>query len=135
MEIIRYQVLIPVTEVQVRASSAKDMETHFLWELIHLRSQSHRRAEKIYVLSNRYVIIFLFRFLGLLICFKYLRFSICFISTAEFRNAFLKTIRQIIRESVRNMSIPTAKPSTNSPAQLVSNTATLGRSTINTGGK
>lgn len=57
MEIIRYQVLIPVTEVQVRASSAKDMETHFLWELIHLRSQSHRRAEKIYVLSNRYIII------------------------------------------------------------------------------
>lgn len=55
MEIIRYQVLIPVTEVQVRASSAKDMETHFLWELIHLRSQSHRRAEKIYVLSNRYI--------------------------------------------------------------------------------
>jgi hypothetical protein len=31
-------------------------------------------------------------------------------STAEFRNAFLKTIRQIIRESVRNMSIPPAKP-------------------------
>lgn len=27
-------------------------------------------------------------------------------STSEFRNAFLKTIRQIIRESVRNMSIP-----------------------------
>ena len=27
-------------------------------------------------------------------------------STAEFRNAFLKTIRQIIRESVRNMSLP-----------------------------
>lgn len=30
-------------------------------------------------------------------------------STGEFRNAFLKTIRQIIRESVRNMSIPTTK--------------------------
>ena len=29
-----------------------------------------------------------------------------FFSTAEFRNAFLKTIRQIIRESVRNMSLP-----------------------------
>lgn len=79
MEIIRYQVLIPVTEVQVRASSAKDMDSHFLWELIHLRSQLQRRTEKIYVLSN---------------------------STADFRNAFLKTIRQIIRESVRNMSIP-----------------------------
>lgn len=34
----------------------------------------------------------------------------CFIfSTADFRNAFLKTIRQIIRESVRNMSIPSTK--------------------------
>lgn len=79
VEIIRYQVLIPVTEVQVRASSAKDMDSHFLWELIHLRSQLQRRSEKVYVLSN---------------------------STSDFRNAFLKTIRQIIRESVRNMSIP-----------------------------
>ncbi|XP_034237865.1 protein still life, isoform SIF type 1 isoform X3 [Thrips palmi] len=83
VEIIRYQVLIPVTEVQVRASSAKDMDSHFLWELIHLRSQVQRRSEKVYVLSN---------------------------STAEFRNAFLKTIRQIIRESVRNMSLPAVKP-------------------------
>ncbi|KAG5897520.1 hypothetical protein JTB14_030017 [Gonioctena quinquepunctata] len=85
VEIIRYQVLIPVTEVQVRASSAKDMDSHFLWELIHLRSQLQRRSEKVYVLSN---------------------------STADFRNAFLKTIRQIIRESVRNMSIPATKPGT-----------------------
>ncbi|XP_026485972.2 protein still life, isoforms C/SIF type 2 isoform X12 [Vanessa tameamea] len=83
VEIIRYQVLIPVTEVQVRASSAKDMDSHFLWELIHLRSQLQRRSEKVYVLSN---------------------------STADFRNAFLKTIRQIIRESVRNMSLPSARP-------------------------
>ncbi|XP_047514545.1 protein still life, isoform SIF type 1 isoform X4 [Pieris napi] len=83
VEIIRYQVLIPVTEVQVRASSAKDMDSHFLWELIHLRSQLQRRSEKVYVLSN---------------------------STADFRNAFLKTIRQIIRESVRNMSLPTTRP-------------------------
>lgn len=55
VEIIRYQVLIPVTEVQVRASSAKDMDSHFLWELIHLRSQLQRRSEKVYVLSNRYI--------------------------------------------------------------------------------
>lgn len=47
--------LIPVTEVQVRASSAKDMDSHFLWELIHLRSQLQRRSEKVYVLSNRYL--------------------------------------------------------------------------------
>ncbi|KAK0091700.1 hypothetical protein PV326_002837 [Microctonus aethiopoides] len=88
VEIIRYQVLIPVTEVQVRASSAKDMESHFLWELIHLRSQLQRRSEKVYVLSN---------------------------STTDFRNAFLKTIRQIIRESVRNMSIPSTKQNMNQP--------------------
>ena len=35
-------------------------------------------------------------------------------STSEFRNAFLKTIRQIIRESVRNMSIPANKPGSSS---------------------
>ncbi|XP_017767836.1 PREDICTED: protein still life, isoforms C/SIF type 2-like isoform X2 [Nicrophorus vespilloides] len=87
VEIIRYQVLIPVTEVQVRASSAKDMDSHFLWELIHLRSQLQRRSEKVYVLSNR--------------------------------NAFLKTIRQIIRESVRNMSIPATKPGTGPGILLV----------------
>nr|XP_015835959.1 PREDICTED: protein still life, isoform SIF type 1 isoform X2 [Tribolium castaneum] len=92
VEIIRYQVLIPVTEVQVRASSAKDMDSHFLWELIHLRSQLQRRSEKVYVLSN---------------------------STADFRNAFLKTIRQIIRESVRNMSIPATKPGTGPGILLV----------------
>lgn len=79
VEIIRYQVLIPVTEVQVKTSSAKDMESHYLWELVHMKSQIQRRVEKQYVLSN---------------------------STGDFRNAFLKTIRQIIRESVRNMSIP-----------------------------
>ena len=35
-----------------------------------------------------------------------LNVSFPFHSTGEFRNAFLKTIRQIIRESVRNMNIP-----------------------------
>uniref|UniRef100_T1ITC4 T-lymphoma invasion and metastasis-inducing protein 1 n=1 Tax=Strigamia maritima TaxID=126957 RepID=T1ITC4_STRMM len=85
VEIIRYQVLIPVTEVQVRASTMKDVESHFMWELIHLKSQIQRRSEKVYHLSN---------------------------STSEFRNAFLKTIRQIIRESVRNMNIPVTKPLT-----------------------
>nr|CAD7256682.1 unnamed protein product [Timema shepardi] len=99
VEIIRYQVLIPVTEVQVRASSAKDMDSHFLWELIHLRSQLQRRSEKVYVLSN---------------------------STADFRNAFLKTIRQIIRESVRNMSIPATKPGSVGPGVLMSSSSSAG---------
>ena len=37
-------------------------------------------------------------------------------STSDFRNAFLKTIRQIIRESVRNMSIP---PTAANPCESV----------------
>lgn len=68
VEIIRYQVLIPVTEVQVRASSAKDMDSHFLWELIHLRSQLQRRSEKVYVLSNR-LEVFISYFMNKLIIF------------------------------------------------------------------
>lgn len=57
VEIIRYQVLIPVTEVQVRTAQAKDMEAHYLWELIHLKNPLHRRSEKVYHLSNRCVIV------------------------------------------------------------------------------
>ncbi|CAG7667452.1 unnamed protein product, partial [Allacma fusca] len=88
VEIIRYQVLIPVSEVQVRqiepvnkSAEAPDPanSSNFSWELVHLRNQTQRRSEKIYLLSN---------------------------STTEFRNAFLRNIRQIIRESVRNMSLP-----------------------------
>ncbi|XP_035224878.1 protein still life, isoform SIF type 1-like isoform X3 [Stegodyphus dumicola] len=84
VEIIRYQVLIPVTEVQVRSSTLKDGDSLFLWELIHLKSQLQRRSEKVYQLSN---------------------------SAAELRNSFLRTIRQIIRESVRNMTVPATKSS------------------------
>ncbi|XP_074593013.1 guanine nucleotide exchange factor still life [Brevipalpus obovatus] len=100
VEIIRYQVLIPVTEVQVRATSVRtkispvQQETsvsngsQYLWELIHLRgsqlgASTQRRIEKVYQLSN---------------------------STNEFRNAFLRTIRQIIRESVQKMPLPSTKP-------------------------
>jgi hypothetical protein len=42
-----------VTEVQVKASTVKDMSGHYLWELIHLKSQVQRRTEKVYHLSNR----------------------------------------------------------------------------------
>jgi len=85
VEIIRYQVLIPVSEVQVRQigdPKVPDVDTlgsNYSWELVHLRNQAARRSEKVYLLSN---------------------------STGEFRNAFLRNIRQIIRESVRNMSLP-----------------------------
>ncbi len=54
VEIIRYQVLIPVTDVQVR-TIAKEGEDHFLWELVHMRCHPQRRSERVYLLSNRSV--------------------------------------------------------------------------------
>ena len=39
--------------------------------------------------------------------------SLLIFSTPEFRNAFLKTIRQIIRDSVRRMNLPPVNPSPN----------------------
>lgn len=46
---------------------------------------------------------------------KFTQLILFFCSTTDFRNAFLKTIRQIIRESVRNMSIPSTKQNMNQP--------------------
>ncbi|CAG2100434.1 unnamed protein product [Medioppia subpectinata] len=78
VEIIRHQTLIPVIEVQVRASAQNQESEHdFRWELIQLKTSGGKRSEKIYRLSN---------------------------SSCEYRNAFLRTIRQIIREDVRQMS-------------------------------
>lgn len=53
VEIIRYQALIPVGEVQVKAGSVSDTEGHFTWELIQLKTSANRRREKSYLLSNR----------------------------------------------------------------------------------
>lgn len=50
------------------------------------------------------------------------------ISTNDFRNAFIKTIRQTIRESVRNMSIPANKAA--QPSKLPTGVASIGRASI-----
>ncbi|XP_074662751.1 protein still life, isoforms C/SIF type 2-like isoform X1 [Tubulanus polymorphus] len=83
MEFVRFQTLIPVQEVQVR-SSTHDVGNVYWWELIHLRSGVEGRPEKVYQLAN---------------------------STPEAKNDFMRTIRQIIRESVRKMTIPPNRPS------------------------
>ncbi|KAH7645407.1 hypothetical protein HUG17_0945 [Dermatophagoides farinae] len=84
MEIIRHQVLIPVSEVQVRACpQTTEQELDFKWELIQLKTNAQgKRSEKIFRLTN---------------------------STNEYRNLFLRTIRQIIREDVRRMNIMGSK--------------------------
>lgn len=56
VEIIKHQVLIPVSEVQVRASTQSEHELDFKWELIQLKTSAQgKRSEKIFRLSNRYV--------------------------------------------------------------------------------
>ena len=44
---------------QVRASTVKDVDSHYLWELIHLKSQIQRRGEKVYHLSHRWIFLLL----------------------------------------------------------------------------
>ncbi|XP_064629838.1 protein still life, isoforms C/SIF type 2-like isoform X4 [Lineus longissimus] len=83
LEFVRFQTLIPVNEVQVRSSN-HDMGNIYWWELVHLRAENSGRPEKVYQLANRLILV----------------------STPEAKNDFLRTIRQIIRESVRRMSIP-----------------------------
>lgn len=55
MEIIRHQVLIPVSEVQVRACpQTTEQELDFKWELIQLKTNAQgKRSEKIFRLTNR----------------------------------------------------------------------------------
>ena len=60
MEIIRHQVLIPVSEVQVRACPPPEHELDFKWELIQLKTNAQgKRSEKIFRLSNRLVVFWL----------------------------------------------------------------------------
>lgn len=95
-EAIRYQSVIPVSEVQVRSASntSKNGARGYQWELFRcsavnsnsslLTKTSGKRssAGKVYLLSS---------------------------TTTESRNAFLRKIRFIIRESVRNMNLPLAR--------------------------
>ena len=53
VEIIRYQALIPVGEVQVKAGAIVDSDGHYTWELIQLKTSANRPREKSYHLSNR----------------------------------------------------------------------------------
>ena len=60
LEIIRHQVLIPVSEVQVRACPPpqSEQELDFKWELIQLKTNAQgKRSEKIFRLSNRLVVL------------------------------------------------------------------------------
>ena len=109
MEIIRHQVLIPVGEVQVRACSGTgpedELEADFKWELVQLKTHPQgKRSEKIFKLSNRYDYFGYSR-----LQFPLLITALFLYSTNEYRNAFLRTIRQIIREDVRRMSVISVK--------------------------
>lgn len=95
--IVRYQTLIPVSEVQVRTSpstKSDSVQDDYRWELF--RCSSVNSNSKLLTKSNHD------RNLNgkiyLLSC-----------STNEMRSAFLRKIRLTIRESVRKMSLPLAR--------------------------
>lgn len=109
-EVVRYQTLIPVSEVQVRSAQedlsskgGNEIKTNkpignkkeiFKWELF----QCSRSNSKFILLSESSC--------------KYHNNGKVFLlasETNEERNAFLRKIRYIIRESVRNMSLPLAR--------------------------
>lgn len=129
-EVIRYQSVIPVSEVQVRSVPVSSQGTtvrssrlsadsgSYQWELFrcssvnsnsNLLTKSNKKntTGKVYLLANQ---------------------------SNDARNAFLRKIRFIIRESVRNMSVPLARsPSSKSltPKKLSSPTSSGGTNTNN----
>ena len=78
-DVTRFQVAIPVDQLQVR-SSVSTTEHHGLWELVHCRSEKEGRPERVFQ----------------------------FASSHEAKREFLRTIHATIRESVQRMSIPSS---------------------------
>lgn len=130
-EVIRYQSVIPVSEVQVRSVPVSSQGTSvkssrllpsdgssYKWELFRCssvnsnsslltKSNKKNATGKVYLLANE---------------------------SNDARNAFLRKIRFIIRESVRNMSLPLARsPSSKSltPKKLSSPSSSGGTHTNN----
>uniref|UniRef100_A0A1I8HXL3 DH domain-containing protein n=1 Tax=Macrostomum lignano TaxID=282301 RepID=A0A1I8HXL3_9PLAT len=73
-DLIRFQTVIPATDVQVRCGLSNDTQRSYLWDLVHLASIEDNRVEKLYQLAN---------------------------SSAEARDDFLKTIRHAVRDAAR----------------------------------
>ena len=47
-DVIRYQVAIPVSELQVRQQVQEHSERQGMWELVHCRSEKEGRPERVY---------------------------------------------------------------------------------------
>ncbi|XP_053396919.1 protein still life, isoform SIF type 1-like isoform X1 [Mercenaria mercenaria] len=75
----RFRTLIPVQDVQVKLGQVSDIDDHYWWELVHSRSDSEGRPERVYQFCN---------------------------STNEAKTDFMRIIRQTIRDSVRKMTLP-----------------------------
>ncbi|XP_077977644.1 rho guanine nucleotide exchange factor TIAM1-like [Glandiceps talaboti] len=95
-EVVKYKRLIPVAALQVRNSTTNDTAGECLWDVIHLKSSTEGRPEKVFHLSS---------------------------NTSEDKNAFLKAIRQILRDYNRyrnstpttSVKQPIGKPKTYTP--------------------
>ena len=48
IDIPRFQGVIPVDELQVRSSTAGDTDKHGMWELVHCKSETEGRPERLF---------------------------------------------------------------------------------------
>ena len=51
-DILRYQTVIPVDQLQVRSSMTHDTHHHGFWELVHCKSETEGRPEKTFQLAR-----------------------------------------------------------------------------------
>ena len=49
---MRYQTVVPVDQLQVRSSMTHDTHHHGFWELVHCKSETEGRPEKIFQLAR-----------------------------------------------------------------------------------
>ena len=57
---MRYQTVVPVDQLQVRSSMTHDTHHHGFWELVHCKSETEGRPEKIFQLARYFHSQFLF---------------------------------------------------------------------------
>ncbi|XP_071502543.1 protein still life, isoforms C/SIF type 2-like [Diadema antillarum] len=76
-DLIRFKWMVPVSSMQVKEANISETDYLSLWELVHTKAEC--KAEKVFQFS-------------------------C--SSADLRNSFVKTIRQVMREHHRNKNTP-----------------------------
>ncbi|XP_064601963.1 protein still life, isoform SIF type 1-like isoform X2 [Liolophura sinensis] len=78
----RYKLLIPVHELNVRCHSMSDTDTKHCWEMVHCKSETEGRPERVYQFCN---------------------------NSLEAKADFLRIIRQTVKDSSKKVQFPPVK--------------------------